>query len=91
MPSATSRRSNKPFGPGTKPTRVLPKLREFLFGARKSLLLGMHRFCFLSEASWKTYFCFYSCYFFHDIVVFYLFSILTYYFFPEKFCVEKGI
>ena len=28
--------------------------KEFLFVARKPLFLGMHRFRFLSEASWET-------------------------------------
>ena len=34
--------------------------KEFLFGTRKPLFLGMHRFHFPSEASWKAIaFCIY--------------------------------
>ena len=47
--------------------------KEFLFGTRKSLILGMRRFHFLSEASWKTVtfcICSFYFYFFHVIVLF---------------------
>ena len=38
-------------------------MREFLFAAKKLLFLGMHQFCFLSEASWETYFWIYFIWF----------------------------
>ena len=48
---------------------------KFLFGARKSLFLGMHQFYFMSEASWETVtFVFYL---FYAIVSFYFFLIPT--------------
>ena len=59
-----------------RPVKVTEK--EFFFGARRPLFLGMHRFCFLLEASWETVTFVFKFFFIMSLSFFYFFLIPTY-------------
>ena len=69
----------QPREKGLSKLRLLKLLREFLLSARKLIFSGMHRLCFLSEASGETvtpafylFYFLYYCLFFSSWSTYYL-------------------